>query len=216
MRLLRDPQLIDKLVTWLYDSVMSDYGPHIERASFDFYATYGDEQETVYSDSGLQHLVYEESPAYLVTPDDVKAKIGEFAEDDKTDEILHQVNGDLRIIDAIRSHEKVMLYSASSMFSILDAHPYAQCTPEELIQKLAKRRAHTDALDAVSDDAEIASERAKIAKLETVLRTRRKNLDFLGTTSTQINLQQNIPLETAVDGIRRHCATRTTEEDPAA
>lgn len=38
---------------------MSNFGPEIEQAPFDYEAAYGDESNVAYTDAGLFHLVYQ-------------------------------------------------------------------------------------------------------------------------------------------------------------
>lgn len=186
---------------------MSKFGPERERTSFDFYGTYGDEREIVYSDKGLERLFYEESPTFLVRPRDVADQIDDFPQDQTTAAILENANKGSAYSDdpdgTIPRTERAFLTEARKAFEILDTYPITRCTTQELAAKIASRRAdiRSRSADPDADQAEIQEDTDQTLRFQKMLENRRRNLSRLTGLLHAIGYQQAWHLEGAVGEI---------------
>jgi hypothetical protein len=196
---------------------MSDYGPRREATNFNFREHYGEENEVVYSDSGLYNLVYAESPAYEITATDVQSYVGEFIEDEATAGILRRVSSDITITDEIRRSEKMLIAGARNTFSFMDMHPDTQCTLDELSQKIKARKNYLNTLDARQDPAETKETKEKITYMRQILEDREQKIRALNEHFYNTSERRNDwPLKTAINGIARHRAAQVRRDETSA
>ncbi len=182
---------------------MSEFGPKEEHAPFDYDLAYGSEQETVYTDASLLNLLYVESPAYTVTAADVKAKI-DFAEDDTTETIIAEANGDATLAAAIQKLQRDQINTARLAFAYLDAQPWGRKPIPDIEAMIERFRPFVDSFDVISDPRRAQEAAFQLEIMENIATYRKDSLEALEELTRTIESQQNIPLEFAVQAITQH------------
>jgi hypothetical protein len=193
---------------------MSELGPDIERAPFDYDLEYGNEQQTVYTDAGLLNLLYAESPAHLIAADDVKVHV-DFTDDTATDAIIAEANADPTTGDAIRELQRRQITTARIAFAYLDGQQQARQPLEALHRSIEKITLYMNNLNPVTDIHRFADAARHLALLQDIESYRTDGIAALEKRAREIEIKQAAPLAFAVQAITRYKYPHSGETEPA-